>query len=73
MFLGGHHLFLPGELLKSPDYPESGVSRLNHIVDIALLGSLVWIVEQFLVFGFLLFPYLILLSGILYGLYILGI
>ena len=48
MFLRGHHLLLSGKLLERANHSETSVPGLDDIIDIALLGGLVGIVEQIL-------------------------
>ena len=53
MFLRRIYDFLVGELLKSPDYAEPRVSRLDHVVDVAVACRIVWVAEEVVVFLFL--------------------
>ncbi len=39
MFLGRIGEFLRGELLKGADDAETGVARLDHVVDVAVAGG----------------------------------
>ena len=66
MFLRGHHLLLSGKLLECANHSETSVPGFDDIVDVALLGGLVGIVEQILVLGLLFLTDLFLLGGILY-------
>ena len=43
MLLGRIDHLLGGELLKGADHTETGVARLDHIVDIAVAGCIVGI------------------------------
>ena len=73
MFLGRHLLLLSGELLQGPDHAETRVPGFDDIIDVPLLRSLVGIVEEILVLGFLLGSDLLLLSRIFNCLYVFGI
>ena len=55
MFLGGDVLLFAGELLERTDYAEARVARFDDIVDVALLGGLVRVGEELVVFLLLLF------------------
>ncbi len=52
VLLGGVDHFLGGELLECADYAETGVARLDNVVDVAVFGCIVGVAEQFVVFGF---------------------
>ena len=53
MFLGGILHSLGGKLLQGADNAEAGVARFDHIVDVAVFGSVVGVAEKFVVFLFL--------------------
>lgn len=52
MFLGRVGEFLCGELLKSADHAETGVARLDDIINVAVACSIVGVAEQFVVLFF---------------------
>ena len=54
MLLGGQSITLGSELCQSTTDAETGVARLDDIVDIAILGCLIRISEQLVVLFFLL-------------------
>ena len=54
MFLGGDFLTFGLQLFQGADDAETGVPRLDHVFDIALLGSLVRVGEEFFVLFLLL-------------------
>ena len=55
VLLGRQSLLLVRELLKSPDHAETGVPRLDDVIDISHLCRLIRITEQIVVLVFLLF------------------
>ena len=74
MLLGGQRVTLGSQLGQSTTDAETGVARLNHIVNVAILGSLIRIGEQFVVLILLLGDEgLDILAGFLLGLGFLGI
>ncbi len=52
VLLGGVCNLLGGELLQGADDAEAGVAGLDHIVDVAVAGSIVGVAEKFVVLGF---------------------
>ena len=54
MLLGRIGDTLGGKLLEGTDNAETGVTRLYHIVYITILGCIVGVAEQFVVFRLLL-------------------
>lgn len=54
MLLGGIDHLLGSKLLKCTDDAEACVTRLDDIIDVAVLGCIVGVAEQLVVFLFLL-------------------
>ena len=54
MLLGGQTLALSGQLGQCAADAEASVAWLNHIVDVAISGCLIWIGEELGVFFLLL-------------------
>ena len=54
MFLCGDFLPFAFEAAEGADDAESGVPGFDDILDVALLGRLVWVVEKIFVFRLLL-------------------
>ena len=74
MFLGGQGVALGSELCQAAADAETGVARLNHIIDVAILGCLIRISEELVVLVLLLGDEgLHVLTGFLLGLCLLGI
>ena len=53
MLLGGQSITLSSELCQSTTDAETRVARLNHIVDVAILSSLIGVSEELVVLLFL--------------------
>ena len=73
MFLCRNVLLLARKLLESAADAETGVPRLDNVVDVSLLGCLVRVAEEILIFLFLFLFDTFLLVRILYGLDVLGV
>ena len=49
MLLGGQGIALGGELSQTATDAETGIARLDHVVDVAVLGGLIRIGEELVV------------------------
>ncbi len=73
MFLRRNLLPFAGQLFQGADHAEPGVARLDDVVDVALLGRLVRVAEEFVVFRLLLRLDLGPLGRVFDGLEVLGV
>ncbi len=52
MLLCGIHILFCCQRLEGPDHPETGIPRLDYIINVTVLGSIVWICEFLLILQF---------------------